>query len=87
MTTERPANPFERCLAQVRVILAVWAWFDGFWLLGLLFAVSYLFYPRSDRPGARKKLNQTVPAAAVAGGIVTAVRLTGTNPPIDYWPQ
>lgn len=69
------------------VILAIWAWFDGFWLLGLLFASSYLFYPRSDRPGARKKLNQTVPAAAVAGGIVTAFRLIGTNSPVDYWPS
>lgn len=69
------------------VILAIWAWFDGFWLFGLLYAASYLFYPRSDRPGARKKLNRTVPAAAVAGGILTAVRLFGPDPTLDYWPS
>jgi hypothetical protein len=68
------------------VVLAVWGWLDGFWLLGLLLALSYLVYPRSDRPEARRILVRVVPASAVAGGIATAARLFGGNPPAGYWP-
>ncbi len=69
------------------VVLAVWGWLNGFWLLGLLFAATYLLYPRTDRPEARKILVRVIPAAAVAGGITTAVRFFGENPPADYWPR
>jgi hypothetical protein len=69
------------------VVFAVWGWLNGFWFLGLLFAASYLFDLRSDRPEARKILVRTVPAAAAAGGITTAVRLFGMNPATGYWPD
>jgi len=68
------------------VVLAVWGWLNGFWLLGVLFAATYLLYPRADRPEARRILVRTVPIAAAAGGITTAVRLLGPNPPSEYWP-
>lgn len=83
---ERYIEKRPRQVYGLPVILAIWGWLDGFWLLGLLYAVSYLFFPRSDRPGARKKLVQTVPAAALAGGIATTARLLGPYPPTDYWP-
>jgi len=69
------------------VVLAVWGWVDGFWLLGLLFAAAYLFEPRADRPGWRAKLALTVLIAALAGGIAAAARLMGSNAPADYWPS
>ncbi len=69
------------------VVLAVWGWVDGFWVLGLLFAAAYLFEPRTDRPGWRAKLALTVLIAALAGGIAAAVRLMGSNAPADYWPS
>ena len=69
------------------VVLAVWGWLNGFWLLGLLFAASYLFYPRADRPDARKILVRVVPAAAVAGGTATLARLFAGEPPAGYWPR
>lgn len=68
------------------VVFAVWGWLNGFWLIGLLFAATYLLYPRTDRPEARKILNRVIPAAAVAGGVTTAVRLSASNPPAGYWP-
>ena len=69
------------------VVLAVWGWVSGFWILGLLFAAAYLFHPRADRPGWQRKLALTVAAAAATGGITTTVRLMGSNAPIDYWPS
>lgn len=69
------------------VVFAVWGWLDGFWLLGLLCAATYLLYPRAERPGARAILFRVVPAAAVAGGATTAVRLFGAHPLADYWPE
>ncbi|MFV2071868.1 MAG: hypothetical protein ACC742_04350 [Thermoanaerobaculales bacterium] len=69
------------------MVLAVWGWVDGFWLLGLLFAATYLFHPRADRPGWRRRLALTVVVAAAAGGITTVARLVGPNAPIDYWPS
>jgi len=78
----------EKRLQQVYslpLVIGVWAWIDGFWLLGLLYAASYLTYRRTDHPGAGMILVRSVAAAAVAGGIVTIVRLTGTSPPVGYW--
>ncbi len=68
------------------VVFAVWGWFNGFWLLALVFAVMYLMYPRDDRPGARKILLRSVPAAAVAGAVTTALRLLTAPPAGGYWP-
>jgi hypothetical protein len=68
------------------VVLAVWGWVDGFWLLGLLFAAVYLFEPRTDRPGWQRKLGMVVAASAVAGGIATAARLVGGSEVEGYWP-
>ena len=69
------------------VVFAVWGWVDGFWLLALLFAIAYLFHPRADRPGWRKKLLLTVVGAAAAGGITTVLRLTSSGLPTGYWPS
>ena len=79
---KRPSQVF-----VLPVVLAVWAWVDGFWVLGLLFAAAYLFEPRTDRPGWRAKLALTVLIAALAGGIAAAVRLMGSNAPDAYWPS
>lgn len=68
------------------VVIAVWGWLNAFWLFGLFFAAMYLLYPRTDRPEARKILLRVVPAAAVTGGVATAIRLLGSNAPADYWP-
>lgn len=67
------------------VVMALWGWLDGLWLLGLAFAAGYILDPLRDREDARRKLLWTVPAAAVAGGIATAARLLGTGA-ADYWP-
>jgi hypothetical protein len=67
------------------VVMALWGWLDGLWLLGLAFAAGYLLDPLRDREDARRKLVLTVPAAAVAGGIATAARLLGADA-AGYWP-
>jgi len=69
------------------VVFAVWGWVDGFWLLALLFAAAYLFHPRADRPGWRKKLGLTIAGAAAAGGMTTVLHLTGSGLPAGYWPS
>jgi hypothetical protein len=69
------------------VVFAIWGWFSGSWLLGLLFAIPYLFEPRADRPGWRRKLALTVLVAGVAGGVATAARLLGSSSTPDYWPS
>jgi hypothetical protein len=66
-------------------ILGVWAWFDGYWLLGLAYAAAYILCPRSDRPGATKILVRSVIGGAATGLIVTTVRLLGTGAPANYW--
>ncbi len=71
---KRPSQVF-----VLPVVLAAWAWFDGSWLLGLLFAAPYLLEPRADRPGWRKKLIWTVLGAGVAGAAVTAYRLPAVS--------
>jgi len=67
------------------LVIGAWAWINGAWILGLLYAASYLTYRRTDRPGAGMILVRSVAAAAVAGCIVTIVRLMGTSPPLGYW--
>jgi hypothetical protein len=67
------------------VVLAVWGWVDGFWLLGLIFAAAYLFEPRTDRPGWRRKLGMVVAASAAA--VATAARLMGASGDGNYWPS
>ena len=66
-------------------ILGVWAWLDGFWLLGLAYTAAYILCPRSDRPGATKILVRSVIGGAAAGLIVTVVRILGTGAPANYW--
>jgi hypothetical protein len=79
---KRPSQVF-----VLPMVFAVWGWFSGSWLFGLLFAIPYLFEPRADRPGWRRKLGLTVLIATVAGGASAAARLLGSNPPPDYWPS
>jgi hypothetical protein len=67
------------------LVIGIWAWIDGAWLLGLVYAAIYLTYRRTDRQGAATILVRSVAAAAVTGGVVTIVRLMGTNPPDGYW--
>ena len=67
------------------LVIGAWAWIDGAWILGLVFAASYLTYRRTDRQGAAKILVRSVAAAAVTGGAVTAARLIGTDTPAGYW--
>jgi hypothetical protein len=69
------------------VVFAIWGWFNAFWLLALAFAVMYLFYPRDDRPGARKILFRALPIAAAAGAVTTAVRMLAAPPAGGYWPS
>jgi hypothetical protein len=72
-------------VAFLPVILGVWAWFDGFWLLGLAYSAAYILCPRPDRPGATKILVRSVICGAAAGLIVSAIRLLGPVKPADYW--
>lgn len=67
------------------VVIAAWAWLGGSWVLGILFAASYLLEPRADRPGARTKLLWAVPVAAVAGAAMSAARLLFDPPASGYW--
>jgi len=67
------------------LVIGIWAWIDGAWILGLLYAASYLTYRRTDRQGAATILVRSVAAAAVAGSVVTTVRLVGTSAPTGYW--
>jgi hypothetical protein len=68
------------------VALAVWAWLDAFWVLGLLFAAVYLLDPRADRPEARPMLLRSVAGAAVAGSAAAAARLLTATDAGFYWP-
>jgi hypothetical protein len=67
------------------LVIGIWAWIDGAWLLGLLYAASYLTYRRTDREGAATVLVRSVAASAVAGGAVTIVRHAATTLPAGYW--
>ncbi len=78
-SAERYLEKKPQQVAFLPVILGVWAWFDGFWLLGLVYTAAYILCPRSDRPGATKILVRSVIGGAAAGLIVMAVRLMGTD--------
>ena len=84
-SAERYLEKKPQQVAFLPVILGVWAWFDGFWLLGLVYTATYILCPRSDRPGATKILVRSVIGGAAAGLIVMAVRLLGTSSPAGYW--
>jgi hypothetical protein len=72
-------------VAFLPLILGVWAWLDGLWLLGLPYSAAYILCPRSDRPGATRILIRSVIGGAVAGLIVTVVRLARPGAPAAYW--
>jgi len=84
-SAERYLEKRPQQVAFLPAILGVWAWFDGFWILGLAYTAVYILCPRSDRPGATRILVRSVIGGAATGLIVTAVRLLGTDAPANYW--
>jgi hypothetical protein len=84
-SAERYLEKKPRQVAFLPAILGFWAWFDGFWLLGLVYSAVYILCPRSDRPGATKILVRSVVGGAVVGLIVTVVRLFIFTAPTAYW--
>jgi hypothetical protein len=84
-SAERYLEKKPRQVALLPIILGVWAWIDGLWLLGLVYSAVYILCPRLDREGATRILVQSVLAGAAAGGVVMTVRLLGTDAPADYW--
>jgi hypothetical protein len=84
-SAERYLEKKPQQVAFLPVILGVWAWFDGLWILGLTYTAAYILCPRSDRPGATKILVRSVIGGAATGSIVTAVRLLGYGAPAGYW--
>ena len=84
-SVERYLEKKPQQVAFLPVILGFWAWFDGFWPLGLVYSAIYILCPRTDRPGATKILVRSVIGGAVAGLIVTVIRLLVLAPPAGYW--
>jgi hypothetical protein len=84
-SAERYLEKKPQQVAFLPLILGAWAWFDGFWPLGLAYSAAYILCPRSDREGATKILVRSVIAGAAAGLIVTVVRLVGPGTPAGYW--
>jgi len=84
-SAERYLEKKPQQVAFLPVILGVWAWLDGIWIVGLAYTAAYILCPRSDRPGATKILIRSVIGGAGVGSIVTAVRLLGTDAPAGYW--
>ena len=84
-SAERYLEKKPQQVAFLPLILGAWAWFDGFWLLGLAYTATYILCPRNDRPGATKILVRSVIGGAAVGLIVTAVRLLGQGTPDGYW--
>jgi hypothetical protein len=84
-SAERYLEKKPQQVACLPAILGLWAWFDGFWILGLVYSAVYILCPRSDRPGATKILVRSVIGGAVVGSIVTVVRLFVLAPPKAYW--
>ena len=84
-SAERYLEKKPQQVAFLPLILGTWAWFDGFWLLGLAYTALYVLCPRSDRPGATKILIRSVVGGAAAGLIVMGVRLLGTDAAAGYW--
>lgn len=84
-SAERYLEKKPQQVAFLPVILGVWAWLDGIWIVGLAYTAAYILCPRNDRPGATKILIRSVIGGAATGLIVTAVRLLGTDAPAGYW--
>jgi hypothetical protein len=84
-SAERYLEKKPQQVAFLPVILGAWAWFDGVWILGLIYTAVYILCPRSDRPGATKILVRSVIGGAATGLIVMAVRLLATDAPAGYW--
>ena len=84
-SAERYLEKKPQQVAFLPVILGIWAWFDGFWILGLIYTAAYILCPRNDRAGATKILVRSAIAGAATGLIVMAVRLLGTGAPAGYW--
>lgn len=84
-SAERYLEKKPQQVAFLPVILGIWAWLDGFWLLGLIYTAAYILCPRSDRPGATRILVRSVIGGAATGMIVMTVRFLGTGTPGDYW--
>jgi hypothetical protein len=84
-SAERYLEKKPQQVAFLPLILGLWAWLDGLWLLGLAYTAAYILCPRSDREGATKILVRSVVGGAAVGVIVTAVRLIGTDSPARYW--
>ena len=84
-SAERYLEKKPQQVAFLPLILGLWAWYDGFWLLGLAYTAVYILCPRSDRPGATKILVRSVIAGAATGLIVMAIRLLATEAPAGYW--
>ena len=84
-SAERYLEKRPQQVAYLPIILGAWAWFDGFWLLGLAYTAAYILCPRSDRQGATKILVRSVIGGAATGLIITTVRLLGPGAPAGYW--
>ena len=84
-SAERYLEKKPQQVAFLPVILGVWAWLDGIWIVGLAYTAAYILCPRSDRPGATKILIRSVIGGATVGLIVTAARLLGPGIPDGYW--
>ncbi|MDH3813673.1 MAG: hypothetical protein OEV48_04260 [Acidobacteriota bacterium] len=84
-SAERYLEKKPQQVAFLPVILGVWAWLDGIWIVGLAYTAAYILCPRSDRPGATKILIRSVIGGAAVGLIVTAARLLGPGTPDGYW--
>jgi hypothetical protein len=84
-SAERYLEKKPQQVAFLPLILGAWAWFDGLWILGLIYTAIYILCPRSDREGATRLLVRSVIAGAAVGSAVTAVRLLGTTAPAGYW--
>ena len=84
-SAERYLEKKPQQVAFLPVILGVWAWLDGAWLLGLAYTAAYILCPRSDRPGATKILVRSVIGGAATGLVVMAVRILGSGAPANYW--
>ena len=83
-SAERYLEKKPQQVAFLPLILGIWAWLDGIWIVGLAYTAAYLFCPRSDRPGATKILIRSVIGGAAAGSTVAAVRLLVNDAPAGY---
>jgi hypothetical protein len=84
-SAERYLEKKPQQVAFLPLFFGAWAWFDGLWILGLIYSAAYILCPRSDREGATRILIRSVIGGAAVGLIVTAARLLGTTAPDGYW--